>query len=79
MIWFFERHQSRLHYEIRRQCDGHGYELAITHPDGRQVIEQYGNPTDLIERAMILQNTLIADGWQPPPARPRTTYRPAEC
>lgn len=79
MIWFFQRQHARLHYEIRRQGDGPGYELAITHPDGGQVIERYGSPADLVQRAMALQNTLIADGWAPPPVGSRTTYRPAEC
>ena len=41
MIWFFERQQSRLHYEVRHQTDGHAYELVITHPDGRQDIELF--------------------------------------
>ena len=36
MIWFFERHEARLLYEIRRQADGDDYELVVTFPDGRQ-------------------------------------------
>ena len=55
MIWFFERQQSRLHYEIRHQTDGHAYELVITHPDGRQEIELFSDPLALIERSEDLQ------------------------
>lgn len=71
MIWFFQRHQSRLRYEIRRQTDGQDYELVITHPDGRQVVEHYADAAALLERSSQLENSLIADGWQPPRGRPR--------
>ncbi len=71
MLWFFERQQSRLHYEIRRQTDGHDYELVITHPDGRQEVEQYADPTALLERSMRLEHSLMEAGWQRPPASPR--------
>lgn len=70
MIWFFQRHQSRLHYEIRRQTDGQDYELVITHPDGRQEVEQYADGSALLERSMRLEDDLIAAGWQPPRSRP---------
>jgi hypothetical protein len=66
MIWFFERQQSRLHYEIRRETDGHAYELVITHPDGRQELELFADPLAVIERSQDLQGTLLAEGWQPP-------------
>ena len=62
MLWFFVKHQSTLHYEIRRHSDGDDYELVITHPDGRQ------------ERSDRLQNSLIKAGWQPPPVRLRRPY-----
>lgn len=71
MIWFFERHQSRLHYEIRRQTDGHDFELVITHPDGRQEVEHYSDPNALLDRSHHLQRMLRADGWQPPAGRHR--------
>jgi hypothetical protein len=66
MIWFFERHDSRLLYEIRRQADGNDYELVVTFPDGRQEIEHYDDPHALIERSQRLQDALRAQGWQPP-------------
>lgn len=74
MIWFFERHQSRLRYEIRRQTDGHAYELVITHPDGRQEVEQFNDPIELLDRSHRLQSMLRADGWQPPANRPKVGY-----
>jgi hypothetical protein len=66
MIWFFERHDSRLLYEIRRQADGDDYELVVTFPDGRQEVEHYRDPHALIERSQRLQDALRAQGWVPP-------------
>jgi hypothetical protein len=71
MIWFFERHQDRLHYEIRHQPDGPDYELVITHADGRQEVERYSDSGALLARSANLQHTLSAAGWQPPAQRPR--------
>jgi hypothetical protein len=71
MIWFFERQESRLHYEIRRQPDGDDYELVITRPDGQQEVERYSECGTLIERSTVLQSDLAAEGWAPPPARLR--------
>ena len=69
MIWFFERQTSRLLYEIRRQVDGHDYELVVTFPDGRQEVEQFKDAISLIERSLRLQESLRADGWVPPVPR----------
>ena len=77
MIWFFERHRSRLLYEIRRQADGHDYELVVTFPDGRQEVEQFGDAGALIERSQRLQETLRAEGWEPPSVRHRYSTGPA--
>jgi len=77
MIWFFERQQSRLHYEVRHQTDGHAYELVITHPDGRQDIELFSDPLALIERSEDLQASLLAAGWHPPRRRPRSALKAA--
>ncbi len=70
MIWFFERQQRRLHYEIRRQTDGDGYEIVISHPDGRSEIERYAQPGELLERWKSLQHRLEREGWTPPPMGP---------
>jgi hypothetical protein len=66
MIWFFERQEARLLYEIRRQSENDDYELVVTYPDGRQEIEQFRDPHTLIERSHRLQEALRAQGWQPP-------------
>jgi hypothetical protein len=71
MIWFFERHESRLHYEIRRQTDGPDYELVITFPDGRQEIERYAEPSAVTARSIRLERALMDQGWEPPPVGPR--------
>jgi hypothetical protein len=71
MIWFFERESDRLHYEIHYQPDGHGYDLVITHPDGRREVERYADASALLERSSHLQRTLSAAGWEPPVPRPR--------
>jgi hypothetical protein len=66
MIWFFERQDARLLYEIRRQMDGDDYELVVTFPDGRQEVEQFVDPGALIARSQQLQDSLRAQGWEPP-------------
>jgi hypothetical protein len=66
MIWFFERRDARLLYEIRRQADSDDYELVVTFPDGRQEVEKFEDPHALIERSERLQDTLRAQGWAPP-------------
>ena len=75
MIWFFERQRARLHYEIRRQTDGPGYELVMTFPDGRQQFEHYADASALLERSTYLQTSLVAAGWQPPVVRARARFR----
>ena len=62
MVWFFERQQSRLHYEIRRQSDGDDYELVINWPDGRQEVERYSECGTLVERSSLLQTRLAQQG-----------------
>jgi hypothetical protein len=75
MIWFFERQEARLLYEIRRQADGDDYELVVTFPDGRQEVEQYDDAHTLIERSHRLQESLRAQGWQPPSSARATAPR----
>lgn len=66
MIWFFERRDARLLYEIRRHADSDDYELVVTFPDGRQEVEKFEDSHALIERSERLQDTLRAQGWAPP-------------
>lgn len=66
MLWFFEKREARLHYEIRLQTDGHHYELVITLPDGRQELESFPNADAVVQRSDALQDSLVQAGWQPP-------------
>ena len=66
MIWFFERQNAKLRYEIRRQADGPGYELVITGPDGAPEIEQYADALSLLERTQALECALREEGWHVP-------------
>ena len=77
MLWFFEKQQSRLHYEIRRQSDGHNYELIITYSDGRTEVEVYDDPGAVVERSERLKHSLTQEGWESPGRRARhlTAYR----
>ncbi len=63
MIWFFDREGERLRYEITRQSNGR-YRVVITHPDGRESVEEVEQPTELIERSARLMNRLKGDGWR---------------
>jgi hypothetical protein len=66
MIWFFERKDAKLLYEIRRHAEGDDYEIVVTFPDGRQEVEKFEDPNTLIERSERLQDALRAQGWTPP-------------
>ena len=63
MIWFFDRDGQKLRYEICHDRDAGRYRLVITHPDGRESIEEVDEPTDLIERSVELMNSLRGAGW----------------
>jgi hypothetical protein len=66
MLWFFEKRDARLHYEIRLQTDGPHYELVITFPDGRQELERFPNADAVVQRSVALQDSLVQAGWQAP-------------
>ena len=66
MLWFFEKQREKLHFEVRRQRDGHDYEIVITHPDGREEVEKYSDPRAVVERSRHLQRYLAQEGWQTP-------------
>jgi hypothetical protein len=75
MLWFFEKEEARLHYEIRRERDGQRIELVITWPDGREQVEAYDDPADVLARSEILQHRLAETGWQAPATRARFRSR----
>lgn len=75
MLWFFEKQNSRLRYEIRRACDGPAFELVITHPDGREEVEKFSDPVDVLRRSEHLEHTLAAAGWRSPESKALTRLR----
>jgi 5'-3' exonuclease len=64
MIWFFDRDGQKLRYEILRDRADHRYRVVITHPDGRESVEEVDEPTTLIERSVELMNSLRTEGWR---------------
>jgi hypothetical protein len=72
MLWFFEKRQARLHYEIRLQTDGPDYELVISFPDGRQEVESFPSADAVARRSAALHHSLVQAGWQPPPRPQRS-------
>jgi hypothetical protein len=64
MIWFFDRDGEKLRYEISRDRTDGRYKVVITHPDGTESVEEVDEPTELIERAVQLMNSLRGDGWK---------------
>jgi hypothetical protein len=64
MIWFFEKGDDRLQYEIRRAFDTDDIEVVITRPEGidQQRVE---SAADLLRRSQAEWAELIASGWNP--------------
>lgn len=71
MLWIFERQGKHMRCEIRRDGNGAGYEMVVTHPDGSERMERFDDTTDLIKRTLDLQRELLETGWrQPTPSMP---------
>ena len=64
MIWFFDRDGEKLRYEISHDRAAGRYKVVITHPDGRESVEEVEEPTELIERSVQLMNSLRGEGWR---------------
>ena len=64
MIWFFEKGDERLQYEIRRAFDTDDIEVVITRSDSvdQQRIE---SAADLLRRSQAQWAELMAAGWHP--------------
>jgi hypothetical protein len=64
MIWFFEKGDERLQYEIRRAFDTDDIEVVITRTDSvdQQRIE---SAADLLRRSQSHWAELMATGWHP--------------
>jgi hypothetical protein len=63
VIWFFDKDGQKLRYEISRDRSAGRYRLVITHPDGRESIEEVDEPTELIEKSVRMMNSLRGEGW----------------
>ena len=66
MLWFFQKQEARIHYEIRRRSDGEDFELVITREDGRQLVEQFPDVHAVAARSRLLHDSLVATGWRTP-------------
>jgi hypothetical protein len=64
MIWSFERSGEHLFCEIRRDDDGHYYELVVKSPDGSESTERYEDPSAVVARSVDVMRGLIEDGWR---------------
>ena len=64
MIWFFDRDDERIRYEIRRAASDDAYELVLTFPDGRTQVDRIGDPAELLERCAEIGRALKDDGWR---------------
>ncbi len=64
MIWFFDKEGERLRYEISHDRATGKYKVIMTRPDGTESVEEVDQPTDLIERSVILMNSLRGEGWK---------------
>jgi hypothetical protein len=70
MIWFYQRDGQQLYYEIRLCQDGPGFELGISYPEGRVIVERFDTEDALASRFLEIQQTLQHDGWGPLERRP---------
>jgi hypothetical protein len=70
MIWFYERGDKHLFYEVRLSLEGSGYELGLASPDGPLLTERFETEAALSRRFTELQAALVREGWGPMERRP---------
>jgi hypothetical protein len=70
MIWFYERGDQHLYYEVRLSDDGVGYELGLASPEGPLMTERFDSEEALSRRFSELQAALVREGWGPMERRP---------
>jgi len=71
MIWFYQRGDQHLFYEIRLRHDGPGYELGLASPEGTLLTESFNCEDALTRRFVELQQALLREGWGPAERRGR--------
>lgn len=64
MVWFFERDGHYVRVETRSADDG--FELAIEHPDGTQVVERFADSRQMAIRQRMLERAFGEEGWKGP-------------
>ncbi len=65
MIWFYERNQQHLYYDVHLRDDGPGYELGLAVDDGPLLTERFATEEALQRRFLELQTSLVRAGWGP--------------
>ena len=70
MIWFYQRGDQHLYYEVRLRDDGPGYELGLASPEGTLLTERFLSEEALTRRFAELQAALLREGWGPLDRRP---------
>jgi hypothetical protein len=70
MIWFYQRGDQHLYYEVRLRDDGPGYELGLCSPEGTLLTEWFSSEEALARRFSELQAALVREGWGPLDRRP---------
>ena len=70
MMWFYQRGNQHLFYEVRLRDDGPGYELGLASPEGTLLTERFLTEEALSRRFAELQDALLRDGWGPLDRRP---------
>jgi len=71
MLWFYQRGDQHLYYEVRLSDDGRGYELGLASPEGTLLTERFSSEDALSRRFAELQAALVREGWGPLDRRPR--------
>lgn len=70
MIWFYQRGDQQLYYEVRLSQDGRGLELSLASPSGTLLTEWFEDETALSRRFSELELALMREGWGPLDRRP---------
>jgi len=65
MIWFYQRGDQHLYYEVRLRHDGPGYELSLASPEGPLLTERFLTDEALTCRFTELRAALLREGWGP--------------
>jgi hypothetical protein len=65
MIWFLERESDLLICEIRQSPETAVYEYELAPSSGPTEKYSYASASELIDRHLVTQAALQANGWRP--------------